>query len=79
MKDDLESGLSKVLCVVVYCVACVRVRCCVCVCVACARCVCRCVCGGGGVCTVAWCVQVMRMIRGIGNVLFSTYPQNLNG
>ena len=33
-----------------------------------------------GVCGVlmAWCVQVKRMIRGIGNMLFSTYSQTLN-
>ena len=34
-------------------------------------------CGVGGVCTVVWCVQVKRMIRGIGNVLFSTNSQTL--
>ena len=48
----------------------------------CERCV-RVLCG---VCTVnvcgvllAWCVQIKRMMRGIGNMLFSTYSQTLNG
>ena len=30
-----------------------------------------------GVCTVAWCVQVKRMIGGTGNMLFSILFQNL--
>ena len=30
------------------------------------------VCVDDGECTAAWCVQVKRMIRGIGNVLCST-------
>ena len=42
-------------------------------------CVSICVCGVDGVWMVAWCVQVKRMIRGSGNVLFSTNSQTLNG
>ena len=36
----------------------------------------RCVCVGV---LVAWCVQVKRMMRGIGNMLFSTYSQTPHG
>ena len=52
----------QVLCVCVF----------VCLCVECTLnvcgtvCVSMCGCGVDGVCTVAWCVQVKRMIRGIG-------------
>ena len=78
------------LCVVYGCVLCgvCKVLCvCVCVClggavlVHGARCTVHGVRVGVGVCVVlvAWCVQVQRMIRGVGNVFFSTYPQTLNG
>ena len=71
------------------CVWFVLSKCCecfVCVCVACARSLCMvlcsCLCGMCTVCVcgvlMAWCVQVKRMMRGIGNILFSTYSQTLN-
>ena len=40
---------------------------CACLCGVCTVCVCV----VDGVCTVAWCVQVKRMIGGTGNMLFS--------
>ena len=52
---------------------------CACLCSVCIVCVCRCVCGVDGVCTVGWCFQVEGMIGGIGNVLFSSCSQTLNG
>ena len=36
-------------------------------------------CSVGGVCTAAWCVQIKRMIEGIGNMLLSTYLKLSNG
>ena len=65
----------------VFGVCCASVVCVSCVCVACCTVnVCgKVLCGVDGVCTVAWCIQVRRMIRGIGNVLFSTYSQTKNG
>ena len=69
--------LLLVVCCLLLFVWCV----CVVMCSVCVHGVCVCVgvCGVGGVCTVAWCVQVKRMIGGIGNVLCSTNCQTVYG
>ena len=76
-------GLLCVCCCVFFVHVCVSVHVVVCVCVrvlcvcSCDVCVCvhvLCVYVHAG-CAWGWCVEVKRMMRGIGNKLFSTYSQ----